>query len=153
MKGFYYLLIPRALFLVFVLSSCHSRVVNHFDFDSFYTTKRQGDSLVVKFHLKTDSVFLYYYFTFKNGNYLNYPLDSLDYAGVFVIDSIKKRQITLPVKDYRQYWNDSSRIYDVSLSFLSDTTFHWYIDSVRYGILDFLPHDVIFKKELGFSSR
>jgi hypothetical protein len=130
------------------MASCNSNVnVKKVQIGPLYTAKRDADSFVVRFHQKADTVFLYYFFTFQDGNYLNYPTDSSDYAGFFLYSNIKNGKAILPVKDYRQFWNDSSKIYDLTLEFRSDTAVRWYIDSVRYGILDYLPHNIIFHKK------
>jgi hypothetical protein len=138
-----------AFTILFLSVSCNSKQEGKpVNIGKIYTAKKQRDTFVVDFTRIADSVFLSYYFIFKDGNYLNFPTESLDnYAGFFTIDSVRNRRVTFPIKDYRQYWYDSSKVYDLTLNFLSDSTFHWYIDSIRYGILDFLPHDVIFLKK------
>lgn len=134
--------------LSLLANSCRSRPSEApHALEQIYTAHQQKDTFVVKFRHKGDTAFLSYCFIFGNGDYLNCPLDSSDYAGFLVGSKVSRGRVTLPIKDYRQYWNDPSKIYNVTLTFLPDSSMIWNIDTAKYGILDFLPMRIIFKRE------
>ena len=135
------------LCLIEFLISCNSNVKKEFQIQNNYFANTDGNSLKIHFAKSKDTVFLRYIFIYDNGNYLNAPNDSTDYAGYFLQKNLKNNKISFNVKDYREYWRDSSRIYKLNLTFLTDSTLKWLIDSSKYGILDYLPNRRIFSSK------
>lgn len=107
---------------------------------SKYSIETNEYTYELRFKDKGDTVFLSYLFVCDNGNYINAPDDSSDYAAFFLKRSITNRQVNLNVKDYREFWRDSTKVYNVDLNFPSDSTVTWYLDSTKYDIFDCLPN-------------
>jgi len=120
---------------------------DEFQIHTNYAASSDGNIFNVQFLKKSDTLFLSYFFYYDNGNYINAPADSLDYAGYFSEKNIKNNEINFNVKNYREYWRDSTRIFKLKLNFLSDSTLKWNINSAKYGIFDYLPNEMIFTSE------
>ena len=139
--------INRLFILTFSISlglSCMSNKHNNFKIQSTYTANKNSNEFRVQFIKKSDTLFMLYYFFYENGNYINAPDDSSDYAGFFLEKGIKNNGIIFTVKNYREYWRDSTRVFSLNLNFLSDSTFNWFIDSSKFGIFDYLPNEITF---------
>jgi len=93
-----------------------------------------GDSyndMTLWFHVKKDSVFCYYCNVLDNGNYLNCPDGSTDYAGSFPLIELQDSMVQFKIKNYR--YDD---YYRVSLIFHSKGDgITWKIDSGNVGYL------------------
>lgn len=132
------------ILVLIMLCSCKRTSKYQFDIHKIYTASRAKDTFEVHFLERADTVFLTYFFVYDNGNYINTPDDPSDYAGYFLKKDINSNTITFSIKNYREYWRDSSQVYDLKLTFLSDSTFEWKIDSNKYGIFNYLPNNIVF---------
>lgn len=119
--------IPILLFYGCLNSSSINLKPNYYDIN--------GDSyndMTLWFQVKQDSVFCYYCNVLDNGNYLNCPDDSIDYAGAFPLIELQDSIVQFRIKNYR--YDD---YYRVSLIFHSKGEgITWKVDS---GNVSYLP--------------
>jgi hypothetical protein len=89
----------------------------------------------------------------NNGELIDSELDSLDYAGFFKNENIVQNSVKFKIRDYiKDYPGPNEKgmidlIYDLKITFLSDSSLRWQIDRGKYGILPQLPNDMIFKRD------
>lgn len=126
--------------MAFLINSCKFED-NSLGFEKTYFGKNQGNEYNIRFKKSKDTIFLFYTFYFDEGKYINAPNDSNDYAGYFLISSIKNGQVIVKVKNYRIYWENNMDKYDLQLK-VADSTLTWIIDSSQ-GIFDYFPNRLV----------
>ncbi|MBS1529514.1 MAG: hypothetical protein JSU01_04335 [Bacteroidetes bacterium] len=78
--------------------------------------------------------------------------DSSDFAGYFFKKNIVNNDVKFKIRDYIEDMplvgenQGATLYYDLDITFLSDSTFKWRIDTTQNGIPPRLPYNVIFKK-------
>ncbi len=85
---------------------------------------------------KGDSVYLYYCNVIDDGNFLNCPSDSTDFAGKFLLSKIQNNHIQVKIKNYRF---DKDEL--VNLRFSNDYIY-W---NTKSNVVGYLPRSAKFK--------
>lgn len=137
-----------SLIIVFSVCSCidsnNKHLISHEYFDIVGDTQ---NDMSLWFKVKKDSAFFFYCNILEDGDYLNCPADSADYAGSFSLTEVRDSTLTLRIKNYR--YDD---LYLVKLKFYpSYKKIDWSVDS---GSVGYLPKTAAFiSRELRESSR
>lgn len=126
------------LLLIFSSISCSKKSVSLSGL-TYYLSVDKYNEMSVWFKSSNDSIYFYYCNIIDNGQYLNCPYDSNDYADYFLINELKET-LNLKIKNYR----DENEC-DIVLTFSKDKdTLFWEIKSKVYS---YLPHKAILIKK------
>jgi len=120
--------------------------------DYSYYNKDTSQILETDFVARKDTAYVWYTFVLNDGDLIDGG-DSTDFAGCFLKRNLIDNSIKLRIKDYIKDPPlvggnfEPPLFYDLKITFLSDSTFKWHIDTTINGIPPRLPYDVTFKRD------
>jgi hypothetical protein len=101
-----------------------------------------------------DTIKVQYTFVLNHGKFselIDDAIDSSDYAGFFKTENIIQNSVKFKIRDYVSDYHspdekdEKYNSYDLNVTFLSDSSLKWHIDSSRYQPFWRLPTDMVFK--------